>query len=140
EQRKSIMETYNIFNLDENNENNENNADVTEDDIGFPEGKKHLKRHIERERNPKVIKLAKHRFKEKYGSVFCEICSFDFYKQYGKIGEDFIEGHHTIPVSELEEGQITRVEDIALVCSNCHRMLHKRRPWLTKQQLSELLK
>nr|WP_285767537.1 HNH endonuclease [Peribacillus sp. SI8-4] len=131
---KNIMETYNNFTLDENN------VDDTDGDIGFPEGKKQLKRHIERERNPKVIKLAKQYYKEKYGKVFCEICSFDFYKKYGEIGENFIEGHHTIPVSELEEGQITRVEDIALVCSNCHRMLHRRRPWLTIQQLRELLK
>ncbi|REJ13459.1 MAG: hypothetical protein C6W58_14565, partial [Bacillaceae bacterium] len=34
----------------------------------------------------------------------------------------FIEGHHTIPVSELEEGQLARIEDIFLVCSICHRM------------------
>ncbi|GAE32694.1 hnh endonuclease [Halalkalibacter hemicellulosilyticusJCM 9152] len=61
-----------------------------------------------------------------YGRLFCEICNFDFYKKYGELGGDFIEGHHTIPVSELEEGHKTNVKDIVLVCSNCHRMLHRK--------------
>jgi putative restriction endonuclease len=115
--------------------------DVTEDDAGFVEGKRKLIQHVVRERNPKVIRLAKEKFQSEHdGQLFCEICNFNFVDFYGEIGEDFIEGHHTTPVSELEDGQKTRVEDIAIVCSNCHRMLHKRRPWLTKEQLSTLIK
>ncbi len=87
-----------------------------------------------------MIRLAKEKFKqENNGRLFCEICGFDFYDTYGEIGEDFIEGHHTVPVSKLEEGQVTKVEDIAIVCSNCHRMLHRKRPWLSKDQLKTLL-
>ncbi|WP_410979913.1 HNH endonuclease [Bacillus cereus] len=56
------------------------------------------------------------------------MCSFDFYETYGEIGEDFIKGHHTILVSELEEGHKTKIADIAILCSNCHRMLHRKRP------------
>ncbi|UQZ54168.1 restriction endonuclease [Bacillus subtilis] len=117
----------------------EETVDITEDDMGFEEGKKKLKQHIVRERNPQVIKLAKERFKQAHGRLFCEVCNFDFYETYGELGEDFIEGHHTIPVSELGEGQKTRVEDIALVCSNCHKMLHRRRPWLKKEELMKLI-
>lgn len=118
-----------------------NNVDLTEEDTAFPEGKKRLRQHVTRERNPKVIKIAKDKFKqENSGRLFCEICNFDFYETYGEIGEDFIEGHHIIPVSDLEEDQKTRVEDIAIVCSNCHRMLHRRRPWLSKEELKEILK
>ncbi|MGG0788271.1 HNH endonuclease [Peribacillus simplex] len=119
---------------------NGNNVDLTEDDLGFVEGKKKLRQHLYRERNPKVIRLAKEKFKQENGGrIFCEICGFDFYEKYGEIGEDFIEGHHTIPVSELEEGQTTKIEDIAIVCSNCHRMLHRKRPWLSKERLKTLL-
>ncbi|HFK1769207.1 TPA: restriction endonuclease [Bacillus paranthracis] len=91
-----------------NFEQTEETVDITEDDMGFEESKKKLKQHIVRERNPQVIKLAKERFKEKNGRLYCEVCTFDFFERYGEIGEDFIEGHHTIPVSELEEGQKTR--------------------------------
>ncbi|MED4676793.1 HNH endonuclease [Bacillus nitratireducens] len=123
-----------------NFEPNLNSVGITEDDIGFEEGKKKLKQHVVRERNPQVINLAKEKFKQKHGRLFCEICEFDFFNVYGELGEDFIEGHHTIPVSELQEGERTRVEDIAIVCSNCHKMLHRRRPWLTKNQLKELIR
>ena len=117
-----------------------NDVDITEDDEGFPEGKKKLRTHICRERNYKVIKEAKSRYKDKHGKLICEICEFDFEEVYGDIGVDFIEGHHIIPVSELEEGDTTRVEDIILVCSNCHKMLHRKRPWLKPEELKDLLK
>lgn len=111
----------------------------TEDDEGFPEGKKALKQHLARERNRKLVKLAKEKFLSKHGKLFCEICGFDFSVKYGEIGKNYIEAHYTIPVSEMEEGSETKVEDIVLVCSNCHRMLHRRRPWLLKDELRKLI-
>ena len=66
--------------------------------------------------------------------------SFDFEKNYGDIGADFIEAHHTIPVSEMKENHMTSSEDFILLCSNCHRMIHKKEPWLSKDNLSELFK
>lgn len=117
-----------------------NNVDITEDDEGFYEGKRLLKEHICRERNYKVIRLAKQIFKDKNHKLFCEICNFDFKQKYGDIGEDYIEGHHIIPVSEIPENYKTKAEDIALVCANCHRMLHRKRPWLHKNELKKLIK
>lgn len=114
-------------------------VDLTEDDNAFIEGKKNLRLHVIRERNPQVIKKAIEEYKKKFGKLVCEICSFNFEEKYGDIGKDFIEGHHTIPVSELEDGEKTKAEDIALVCSNCHKMLHRKRPWLKTSQLKELL-
>ncbi|MCP3743789.1 HNH endonuclease [Paenibacillus sp. A3M_27_13] len=122
-------------------EANKENIEITEDDTGFPEGKKKLRLHLSRERRPAVVREAKKIFKEKNdGNLFCEICGFNFSSVYGELGEDFIEGHHVIPVSELNEDHKTKVEDIAMVCSNCHRMLHRRRPWLTKDKLRDLIK
>jgi len=120
-------------------EPNTTNVDVTEDDAGFPEGKKKLKQHICRERNAKVIYLAKKRYKEEYGQIICEICGFSFEQTYGNIGINFIEGHHILPVSEIPEGYRTKTEDIVLLCSNCHRMIHRRRPWLKKDELMKLI-
>lgn len=117
-----------------------NDVDLTDDDSGFPEGKFKLRQHIYRERNQKVIKLSKENFKRNHnGKLYCEVCGFNFYDKYGTIGQDFIEGHHVIPVSEMKDGDETKVEDIVLVCSNCHRMLHRKRPWLTKNKLKELI-
>ncbi|WP_242977147.1 HNH endonuclease [Clostridium botulinum] len=55
------------------------------------------------------------------------------------MGEDFIEGHHIKPVSELKEGEKTKVEDIVLLCSNCHKMIHRKRPWLSREKLKTLI-
>jgi len=117
-----------------------NNIGFTEDDEGFPEGKLILKQHLIRERNSEVVKLAKERFIQQHGKLFCEVCDFDFSIRYGDIGKGYIEGHHTKPVSEMAENEKTKVEDIAIVCANCHRMLHRKRPWLTINDLKKLLK
>lgn len=120
-------------------EPHDDDVDITEDDEGFAEGKKKLRIHICRERNYKVIKEAKKIHKEKYGKLICQICKFDFEKVYGEIGKDFIEGHHIVPVSELQDGDKTKIEDIVLLCSNCHKMIHRKRPWLTPNKLKELI-
>jgi predicted HNH restriction endonuclease len=106
----------------------------------FPEGSIIERIHLNRERNSKVIDTAKQNFKNKHGKLFCQVCEFDFQQQYGEIGEDFIEGHHTTPVSEMKPNHITKPEEIAMVCSNCHRMLHRKRPWLSIDKLKELIK
>jgi 5-methylcytosine-specific restriction protein A len=106
----------------------------------FPEGKVVERIHKMRERNSKVVAIAKENFKRKHGKLICQVCGFDFEKVYGEIGKDFIEGHHTIPVSEMKDGHITKPEEIALLCANCHRMVHKKRPWLTMNKMNSLLK
>ncbi|MFR1823033.1 MAG: HNH endonuclease [Clostridium saudiense] len=115
------------------------NIDITDDDAGFPEGRKMLKQHIVRERDPRVIKKAKDIFKEKNDRIYCEVCGFDYESVYGDIGIDYIEGHHIKPVSELGENEVTKIEDIILVCANCHRMIHRKRPWISKERLKDLI-
>lgn len=107
---------------------------------GFPEGKIVERIHKSRERNSKLIETAKLNFKNKHGRLFCEICAFDFEKRYGLIGKTFIEAHHTVPVSEMKPNHITKLEEIVLLCSNCHRMVHIKRPWLTIEKLNTLIK
>jgi hypothetical protein len=41
-------------------------------------------------------------------------------------------------LSEYIQGQKTKLQDLALVCANCHRMLHRRRPWLSIKELNHL--
>lgn len=40
----------------------------------------------------------------------------------------------------MKPGDETDVDDIAIVCSNCHSMIHRRKPWLTREQLKSILK
>lgn len=58
----------------------------------------------------------------------CCICGFDFEMVYGERGKGFIEVHHTKPLSEVEdEVVIDPATDLVPVCSNCHRMIHRRK-------------
>lgn len=109
-------------------------------DLVSEEGKKVIKKHMARERNPKIIKAAIRRAKQLHGKVKCEVCDFDFEATYGIYGNDFIEGHQKLPLSESgDSGVKTRIEDIALLCSNCHRMIHRKKEWLTVEQLKNKL-
>jgi HNH endonuclease len=105
----------------------------------FPEGRELFLKHRARERNRAVVELAKSLFLRKHGRFFCQACGFDFERTYGDLGRGFIEAHHTIPVSELSAGSTTRANEIALICPNCHRMLHRKRPWLPVDELQTLL-
>jgi len=119
------------------------NEDFTENkqfEAGFPEGKIIERIHKSRERNSKLIESAKINFRSKHGRLFCEICGFDFEKKYGLIGKEFIEAHHTIPVSDMKPNHVTKLEEIVLLCSNCHSMAHIKRPWLSMKKLNTLVK
>lgn len=74
------------------------------------------------------------------GALRCEACGFDFEEAYGEVGKGFAECHHTRPVSELRPDQGTRLADLAILCANCHRMLHRRRPWLSAEGLAALVR
>lgn len=110
-----------------------------DDEQSFPEGEKIYQLHLNRERNQMVVKLAKNQAIKRDDLLCCQVCGFSFVKAYGQVGKGFIEAHHTIPLSEISEIIETKIEDLALVCSNCHRMLHRRRPWLSIDQLKEVL-
>lgn len=76
------------------------------------------------ERDPK----AKRDCISRYGCKCC-ICGFDFEEVYGRIGIDFIEIHHLKPISSYNgEHIIVPAEDLCPLCSNCHSMVHRRRP------------
>ena len=72
-------------------------------------------------------KKKKLQVKKKNGQLECEACGFNFHIVYGKLGEDYIECHHTIPISKMLPGATTSLNDLILLCANCHRMVHKNK-------------
>ena len=91
------------------------------------EGKRRLTSHFRLERNRGiVIALKKQRMQEHNGHLPCEICGFDFLKTYGPVGAAFAEAHHIKSLAgSPKSGSITTLDDFAVVCANCHRMLHR---------------
>lgn len=105
----------------------------------YIEGERKFKLHRVIERDSNLIKDFK-AFKSKSDHLLCcEICGFSFHKKYGEIGIGFIEAHHLKPISLLDEMCETKFEDLILVCSNCHSMLHRQNPPLTVNELKKAL-
>ena len=115
-------------------------AEGEEGEDEFPEGKVLYRLHRTHERNRKLVERVKALALERQGKLICDVCRFDFAEWYGEIGEGFIECHHTRPLSALTKERKSRVSEVALVCSNCHRMIHRKRPWLTMEKIASLLK
>jgi 5-methylcytosine-specific restriction protein A len=104
----------------------------------FPEGRLLTQLHKRRERNPFISKKKKKKVLHDTGVLACEICEFDFFEVYGKLGKGFAECHHRLPLSDLATAQTTKLSDSSIVCSNCHRMHHRVRPWKTVNELREI--
>jgi 5-methylcytosine-specific restriction enzyme A len=109
-------------------------ADVDDFDDEAYEGKILLARHLRRERNPKLRMRKIESVRAARRPIACEVCEFDFERAYGERGRGYIEVHHKLPLHV--SGEIsTRLSDLALLCANCHRMIHRGRPWLTPVEL-----
>jgi predicted HNH restriction endonuclease len=94
----------------------------------YDEGFKREIIHEVSTRDRKLVKLAK----ETYGTICC-VCNFDFGKVYGSLGEGFIEVHHLNPISKGKRK--SSLNDVVVVCSNCHRMLHKGEEMVSVEKL-----
>lgn len=112
---------------------------IPDDEEEGNEGQVLSRVHRYRERDRTLVTKKKSRFLSEYPRLFCQGCGFDFEKKYGIRGRDYIECHHTKPVSELAVGETTKLSDLVLLCSNCHRIVHRKKPWLTIDELKELV-
>ncbi|MFI7247260.1 HNH endonuclease [Micromonospora chalcea] len=107
-------------------------------DMALQEGDVLRREHLRRERNPrlKAAKIAD--AKRRSVPLDCEACGFNFAAAYGERGYEYIECHHRTPLHHSGK-TVTRLKDLALICSNCHRMIHRTSHWLTVEQLQKLV-
>lgn len=115
--------------------------DVLELDSDFEvrEGSTVYKLHKSKERKPNIVKRKKEQALKQFGKLECEVCLIDFEVKYGELGKGYIECHHKVPLAELTNITKTYLKDLALVCSNCHRMLHRKGRNLTIEQLKRII-
>jgi hypothetical protein len=95
---------------------------------GFEEGKQSrvYVMHRSRERDLRGAKIALAKANNK-GRLVCEVpgCGFDFHDVYGAVGADYAHVHHLTPLSRLRGATRMTVDDVAVVCANCHGMIHR---------------
>lgn len=97
------------------------------------EGKKTLVQHLRRERNRSLVAAKK----QAAESLACEVCGFDSGEYYGI---DYCEVHHLRSLSATDDEVETTLDDLALVCANCHRIIHSEYPALTIEALRTLIR
>jgi hypothetical protein len=102
--------------------------------LTFAEGRRLLRLHRTIERNRALIAAKKSHVLESLKTLTCEVCCFNFATVYGELGDGYAECHHRTPMAAMEGVRESRIEDLAIVCANCHRMLH-RQPFHTIDEL-----
>ena len=110
-------------------------VDIHSESVTAVEGRAKLVSHLVRERNRALIEAKK----ASVENLACEICGFDSTVTYG---ESYCEVHHLIPLAQLQDDTETSIDDLAIVCANCHRIIHRHTPALDleilRQRVQEL--
>lgn len=121
----SIKEDYGNIHIKEDKIDEQINEDLSNLELEqeFFEGEKkyRLSSYYERNSQLRIAAIKEHGFE-------CKVCGFNFKEFYGHQGEGFIEVHHLTPVSNLDPlKKVCPINDMTVVCSNCHRMFHRNR-------------
>lgn len=138
---RKILKIYRLLTirggLSSSDEIDGTNFDYVEPEMnGIEDPRRHvLHRRIERNRTLVL------RVKRALGCV-CQVCGLKFADMYGEIGKGFIEAHHLVPVSELLENAPIRLDaktDFAVLCANCHRMIHRSKDIKSVESLKTII-
>jgi hypothetical protein len=109
--------------------------DIDYDAIGAVEGRRRFVQHLAAERVPSLAKAKRRQVLEQTKRLACEVCGFDFAEFYKPYADKFCEVHHRKPLGELDAPSRTTLEDLAVLCSNCHRVIHLIKPMPTVEDL-----
>jgi 5-methylcytosine-specific restriction protein A len=104
-------------------------ASVTTDiELAAMEGAERMSlvRHRKREQSLRDAKVAEAK-KNGDGRLKCEVpgCGFDFEAVYGELGRDYAQVHHLKPLADRTTPSQTKLNDLAVICANCHAMIHR---------------
>lgn len=99
--------------------------------------RKRVRLHMRIDRNTALSRKVK-----KIKGYQCEACFMKFDEIYGDIGKEFIESHHLRPFSDLGIGsfKVDLENDFAVLCSNCHSMIHKLEDPSNLNELRRIIK
>lgn len=108
--------------------------EIREDEQAYAEGRLVTRTVKQRQRSRTLVKDAKQHFLDEHGRLFCEACGFDFGEFYNI---DYIEAHHIRAIADYDEDDETVIEDLAMLCANCHRIIHSQTPPLSIEELKQ---
>jgi hypothetical protein len=98
------------------------------------EGDCHRAEAMFRSRNRKLIAE-----KKRLSQGKCTVCEFDFNATYQGLKRDLLVAHHAKPIGKRTKATRTMLEDIDVLCPNCHAAVHPQDPPLSAGQLRQRL-
>ncbi|MEX0503631.1 HNH endonuclease [Alphaproteobacteria bacterium LSUCC0719] len=99
------------------------NLEAREDaDEKLSEGEKTLLSHYRRERRPQLRETKLRAVEKRYGVLRCECCGTEAESYPSEYRKSIFEVHHKRPLAEGPS--LTGMDDLALLCANCHRAIH----------------
>lgn len=102
------------------------------------EGSAVMRSHLAIERDRRLVVAKRSTVLHRDGRLACEVCGVDFLEMYGERGRNFCEVHHRFPLGGQQGARMTRLGDLAILCANCHRMIH-REPFVSVDELRAAL-
>jgi hypothetical protein len=135
----TIVEACGIEIVSDAKGNKDRTQEASDEQRGYREGKRKLKEQYYFVRNPKLAREAK----KKVGYV-CQACCFDPQNEYGEQGKRLIDCHHKSPLSERDyrewDDRLATLEDVVVLCANCHRLVHSEKQVLSFEALCDMVK
>ncbi|WP_194791871.1 HNH endonuclease [Pseudomonas sp. UFMG81] len=107
---------------------------------GIVEGSKKLRNHLRTERKGRAYHKLKLQRLSEQGALRCEACETDFHALLGDKATRVIECHHQLPLAHEAHSGITKIEDLVLLCANCHRIAHSDEALLGITALREFVR
>jgi 5-methylcytosine-specific restriction protein A len=113
---------------------------IAEDvDLSAIEGEPRLFFHLRRERSQALRKAKKDAERNAGKSLCCESCGLVTEHAFPGLTEDILEVHHRISLSDVEGTVVNTLDDLALLCPNCHRAIHRTKPMLSVEEFRKLV-
>ena len=113
---------------------------VSAEDIAGREGRLLVRIHTYKERDRQFVRKVRDYYRlQGDGRLTCQACGATPSDTYGGAGEPAMEAHHIVPIEELQPDSEVRIEDMAMLCANRHRVVHSRKPCFTIEEMRELV-
>ena len=102
------------------------------------EGGRALATHLRRERSRQLTEAKRRTQIAEQGQLQCEGCDLTAAQLPKKIGEACFEVHHRAPLGSMLAASATKLNDLAILCANCHRLIHRTNPLINVKALRKL--
>lgn len=103
-------------------------ADV---ELSAVEGDPRLFFHLRRERDPALARAKREAAEAADGCLKCEACGFVTHATFPGLDGEVCEVHHRLALATASEAVETHLEDLAVLCANCHRAIHRTHPLMS---------